>query len=238
MKILYTCFLFFSCSFISTYAQPEKIKAKITERTEEQISAEQEDASSWLENQVSLDPAWLTRGNIVLGYERLITDYITVRAHIGASFKDNLDGVFYDGIIDQGLKVQSVSPRLSYGGEVRYYGNEAASFSGYVTGFGVFRRNYSYQGYFFNGFSQFLNDTYNTSGTDFYFRYGGYYTLFENKSFKSAIEFGLCAGMSFNKFYTLTNSYDPNSFELIYSTETETSIQYLIQPNIAINFAF
>lgn len=238
MKILYTCILFFSCSFISSFAQPEKIKAKITERTEEQISAEQEDVSPWFENQISLDPAWLLRGNIVFGYERLITDNITLRAHVGASFKDNLDGVFYDGIIDQGLKVQSVSPRISYGGEVRYYANDAASFHGYVTGFGVFRRNYSYQGYFFDGFSQFLTGSYNTSATDFYFRYGGYYTLFENKSFKSAIEFGLCAGLSFNKFYTVTNSYDPMTFQLVYSKEKETSMQYLIQPNIAINLAF
>ena len=235
---------------VNLFAQPEKIKAKITERTAEQVEAEIEDVDSWLSNQFSIDPAWLTRGNIVLGYERELGEYFSARAHVGVSFKDLLDGLVFNGIIDQGLVVKSSTPTLSYGGEVRYYALETGSFRNFFTGFGVYKRNYTYTGYFENPFSSFnptpndkpVNREFKTSATDFYLRYGTYLTVFETKTFKTSVELGLSLGMSYAKFFSneITTEYDPNTngYIDVQTASPETSIQYMVQPHVGLNFVF
>ena len=240
MKVAFSIVIILFSLKTNLYSQPEKIKAKIVERTAEQETAELEESGTWFKNQISLDPAWLTRGNIVLGYERLLTDFVTFRLHAGVSLKDNLDGILFPGVIDEGLKVQQVNPQISYGAELRYYGEEAASFASFFTGIGYFKRNYSYDGYFTNGFFKFLDETYKTSSSDLYLRYGAYLKLTENKSFKTSIEFGLCAGMSLINYYTY-EKIPQNSFQQqnpIYRSVETRVIKYLIQPNVAINFGF
>jgi hypothetical protein len=235
---------------INLFAQPEKIKAKITERTAEQVEAEIEDVDSWLSNQFSIDPAWITRGNIVLGYERELGEYFSARAHVGVSFKDLLDGVLFDGIIDQGFIVKSSTPSLSYGAEVRYYALETGSFRNFFTGLGMYRRNYTYTGYFENPLSILLpgpvttptSREFKTSATDVYLRYGTYVTLYETKTFKTSLELGLSLGMSFAKFFTneTTTQYDPNTngYIEVQNTSPETSFQYMAQPHVGLNFVF
>ena len=235
---------------VNLFAQPEKIKAKITERTAEQVEAEIENVDSWLSNQFSIDPAWLTRGNIVLGYERELGEYFSARAHVGVSFKDYLDGVIFNGIIDQGLVVKSSTPTLSYGGEVRYYALETGSFRNFFTGLGIYRRNYNYTGYFEDPFASLnpgpitkpTNREFKTSATDVYLRYGTYVTLYETKTFKTSLELGLSLGMSFASFFTneITTEYDPStsSYIQVQSSIPETSFQYMVQPHVGLNIVF
>jgi hypothetical protein len=232
------------------FAQPEKIKAKITQRTAEQVEAEIEEVDSWLSNQFSIDPAWLTRGNIVLGYERELGEYFSARVHVGVSFKDLLDGVIFDGIIEQGLVVKSSTPSLSFGGEARYYALETGSFRNFFTGLGFYRRNYNYTGYFEDPFASLIpgpvtkptNREFKTSATDIYLRYGTYVTLYETKTFKTSLELGLSLGMTFSNFFTneTTTEYDPftSSYIQIQSTSPETSFQYMAQPHVGLNIVF
>lgn len=234
-----TLFLLFAQQL---FGQPEKVKIQIRDRsTEDASNKEFKSREIWFDDQLSVDPAWMTRGNVLLGYERVISRFLSARLNLGVSTRDYLDGVLYDGIINEGLTVTTVNPTASFGAELRYYADEATGFDSYFTGIGLLRRNYSYDGYFRYGTEKVNKSTYATSATDLYLRYGGYITLEESKKFKLSLELGLCLGISYMNYYTVLGYNSiitggvPNTVAFIRS---ETAFNYLVQPNVALNVAF
>jgi hypothetical protein len=240
MKSFLPCALFFLIA-LKAFGQPEKVKIQIRERTNDPISYDSKEEGTWFDNQLSLDPAWMTRGTVLLGYERVISDHLSARLNVGASTRDYLDGLIYDGIINEGLQIQSANPRLSYGAEVRYYADESSGFDVFFTGVGFLRRNYSYDGFFRFGTEKVADKTYQTSSTDLYIRYGGYIPIQDSKKFKLSLELGLCAGLTYSSYYTFSafqifdNTGNPITTG---TTSPETAFSYLIQPNVAFNIAF
>lgn len=237
-------FLSYALFFIivqKAFGQPEKVKIQVRDRTNDPISSDTKQESTWFDNQLSLDPAWMTRGTVLLGYERVISDFFSARLHVGVSTRDYLDGLLYEGIINQGLRIQSVNPGLSYGAEVRYYADESSGFDVFFTGVGFLRRNYSYNGSFRFGLEDIANDTYNTSSNDLYIRYGGYIPIQKSEKFKISLELGLCAGITYSSYYTVS-AFQTFDFlgnpTTVATTSPETAFSYLIQPNVAINIAF
>lgn len=240
MKSILSYALFFLIAQ-KAFGQPEKVKIQIRERTNDPISLDSKEESTWFDNQLSLDPAWMTRGTVLLGYERVVSNFLSARLHVGVSTRDYLDGLLYDGIINEGLEIQSVNPSLSYGAEVRYYADESSGFDVFFTGIGFLRRNYSYDGFLRFETEKVANKTYQTSSNDLYIRYGGYIPIQESKKFKLSLELGLCAGLTYASYYTFTTfqTFDflgnPTTFA---TTSPETAFSYLIQPNVAFNIAF
>lgn len=241
MKSILTSVLFFLFAH-QVFGQPEKVKIQIRDRSSEDPNKQEfKSREIWFDDQLSIDPAWMTRGTVLLGYERVISRVLSARLNLGVSTKDYLDGVLFDGIINEGLKISTVNPSPSFGAEIRYYAEEASGFDTYFSGIGLLRRSYSYNGHFLIGNEKVNKSTYATSATDLYIRYGGYLTLQESEKFKLSLELGLCVGLSYMNYYQI-NGYNivntngnPSTVAFL---QSETAFNYLVQPNVAFNIAF
>lgn len=224
------------------FGQPEKVKIQIRDRSSEDPNKQEfKSREIWFDDQLSIDPAWMTRGTVLLGYERVISRVLSARLNLGVTTRDYLDGVLFDGIINEGLTVSTVNPSPSFGAEIRYYADEASGFDTYFTGIGLLRRSYSYDGHFLIGNEKVNKSTYATSGTDLYVRYGGYIPLEESKKFKLSLELGLCLGFSYLNYYQVIGYnvvYTNGNPSTVAFLRSETAFNYLVQPNIALNVAF
>lgn len=206
--------------------------------------------SRFLKNSVGLDLSWLVRGNVLLGYERVLGDLFSIRATCGLSFGDFLDGVLYEdfkSMNESSLRSIQADNTLSYGLELRYHPTETGYFdSGYIGG-GLMLRNYNYTGiYDQSKIDSFLppsniNVSSRSSIIDLYVRYGGQVRLNKSKSSVLFLEYGLILGYSFGAYDQITVDYlnpnNPNAGTRPLKVK-ENSASYLILPVLSLGYGF
>jgi hypothetical protein len=203
---------------------------KIRDRNSDEVQRI-ESKNSFSENTlVGFDPMWLLRGTAMLNVEHTIGDAYSARIHIGASFSDLADNLLFRGPISSNYSIKSYTPKLSFGLEGRYYGDDNDSFDSWYFGLGFTRRQYSYNAtvptYSFNAPLELVNPT--ASSIDIYMRSGNMYNLVQWEKSSIIIDYGFSLGFT-------TSEYNLPGIAGNFSSG---DLKYWFLPHLGINYAF
>lgn len=219
-----------------------KVKARVDESSE---SAQQPKSKyEFTDNAVAADLGWLIRGTIGLGYERVLSDVLSVRIFGGPTFADPLDDRLYESFIGANtLQSVSSSPGLGLGLALRYYGQETGRFEGPSTSAGLSMASYRYSGKLKDLWSDpksslaFNNET--VKRVNIFIQYAYAWELIKNGRSGVFLEAGLYLGYTIDRFNVLsamTNGANTPTYTL--RRESEVAPSYLIMPHLSLGYAF